>query len=72
MKMKSTIFNYWQTASQRLLFCPLAFGCCVAPALAQSEGDEDEDDVEIAIKQPTRKAAQVNYPTVTVKGVVTD
>ena len=71
MKMKSTIFNLWQTASRRLLFCTLAIGFCVTPALAQSE-DEEEEEVETGIKQPTRKVVQANYPVVTLKGVVVD
>jgi TonB-linked SusC/RagA family outer membrane protein len=46
-------------------------GLCASPAFAQSE-DDDEDEVETAIKQPQRKAALVNYPTVTIKGTVCD
>ena len=56
--------------SQRLFFCALAFGIFVSPVFAQS--DDDEEEVETAIKQPKRNAAQVNYPTVTIKGKVTD
>ena len=72
MKMKSTIFNLWQTAGRRLLFCTLAFGFCSMPSLAQSEDDDEAEEVETAIKQPQRKAVQVSYPTVTLKGLVTD
>ena len=72
MKMKSTIFNLWQTGGRRALFCTLAFGFCTLPALAQSDDDEEEDEVETAIKQPKRKAVQVNYPTVTLHGIVTE
>ena len=72
MIMKCTIFNLWQTASRRLLFCTLAFGCSATPLLAQSEDEEETDEVETAIKQPQRKAVTVNYPTVSLKGVVTD
>ena len=68
--MKSTIFNSWQTASRRLLLCAVAFGCCATPVLAQNEDDEEE--VETAIKQPKRKAVQVNYPTIKLSGVVID
>ena len=71
MKMKSTIFNLWQTAGRRLLFCTLACALSVAPVMAQTE-DDDEEETETAIKQPKRKAVQANYPTVTIKGVVTD
>ena len=70
MKMKSTIFNLWQTSSLRLLLCTMAFACCATPVLAQSE-DEDEE-VETDIKQPVRKIVHAAYPTVTVKGRVTD
>ena len=71
MKMKSTIFNFWQTMGQRILVCTLTFGFCAMPALAQSEDDEEEE-VETEIKQPKRKAVLVNYPTVAIHGVVTD
>ena len=74
MKMKSTIFDFWQTASRRLLVCALAVGFCVSPALAQSEDGDDDDveEVETGIKQPTRKANVANYPVVTLKGTVID
>ena len=71
MKMKSTILNLWQTGGRRLLFCTLALGLCTVPAMAQSE-DDDEEEVETAIKQPQRKASHVNYPTVTLHGKVVD
>ena len=71
MKMKSTIFNLWQTASQRLLFCVLASCFCALPAVAQSE-DDDEEEVETAVKQPVRKVVKENYPLVTLHGVVTE
>jgi len=71
MKMKSTIINLLQTASQRLLFCVLASCFCALPAAAQSEDDEEEE-VETAVKQPVRKAVKDNYPLVTLHGVVTD
>ena len=70
MNMKSTIINDWQNKGRRLLFCALAAGFCTLPAFAQSEDDEDE--VETAIKQPVRKATQANYPVVTLKGKVLD
>ncbi|MBQ8486855.1 MAG: SusC/RagA family TonB-linked outer membrane protein [Prevotella sp.] len=69
--MKSTIFNLWQTASQRLLFCVLASCFCALPAVAQSE-DDDEEEVETAVKQPVRKVVKENYPLVTLHGVVTE
>jgi TonB-linked SusC/RagA family outer membrane protein len=49
----------------------LASVVCAAPAMAQSD-DDDLEEVEANIKQPTRKTVQVNYPTVTLKGQVTD
>ena len=71
MKMKSTIFNLRQTASQRLLFCALASCLCTLPAAAQSE-DDDEEAVETVAKQPVRKAIKETYPVVTLHGIVTD
>ena len=72
MKMKSTIFNPWQTASRRLLVCVLTLGFCTLPSMAQSEGEEEEEAVETAIKQPKRNVQQANYPVVTVHGIVTE
>ena len=72
MNMKSIIFNLWQDMSHRLVFCALAVSVCTLPAMAQSDDDDDEEEVETAIKQPTRKAAQANYPMVTLRGTVTD
>ena len=47
------------------LFCPTT-------AFAQSEDDEEEEE-ETTIKQPSRsQLKQANYPTVTLKGIVTD
>ena len=70
-KMKSTLFNMMQTASQRLLLCTVAFAFCTLPSMAQTEDDE-ADEVETTIKQPTRKVVHDNYPTVVLKGLVTD
>ena len=69
--MKTTIFNIKQDMSRRLFFCMLAFGFSFTPVLAQDD-DTEEEEVETAIKQPTRKAVHVNYPTMSIKGVVTD
>ena len=68
--MKKSIFSFRQNMSQRLLFCMLAFGFCVTPAIAQD--DEEEDEVETVIKKPTKKEKVVNYPTINLKGVITD
>ena len=70
--MKTTIFNHWQTAAPRLLFCTLALAFSATPVAAQSEDDEEEEEIETGIKQPQRKQALVNYPTVTVSGTVKD
>ena len=70
MKMKSTIFFPWQNMSRRLLFCTMAFSLCASPVLAQN--DDDEEETETTIKKPVRKTTQVNYPTVTISGVVTE
>ena len=69
--MKTNIFNYWQTAAHRTLFCTLALAFSAAPVAAQTD-DDDEEEIETGIKQPQRKQALVNYPTVTIKGAVTD
>jgi TonB-linked SusC/RagA family outer membrane protein len=70
MNMKRTIFNMMQTSSLRIVVCALTLGLSTA-AFAQSEDEEEE--VETSIKQPDRsKMKQVNYPTITLKGKVTD
>ena len=71
MNMKSTIFDLWQAVSRRLLLCTLVFGFCVVPAMAQTEDEEEDEDVE-DIKQPVRRSVADKYPTITLKGVVTD
>ena len=71
MKMKRTLFNMMQAGSLRIVACTLTLGLS-ATAFAQSDDDEEEE-VETSIKQPDRsKLKQANYPTVTLKGVVTD
>ena len=54
------------------MFCTLAIGLCATPAFAQSDDEDDEEELETAIKQPKRNATQANYPTVTIRGSVTD
>ena len=72
MNMKRTIFNFLQTTVQRMAVCALVLGL-PSVAFAQSEDEEFEEEEETAIKQPSRsQIQQVNYPTVTLKGVVTD
>ena len=70
--MKSNIYNFAQKVSQRLAFCTLALGFFSMPVFAQSEDDEEYEEVETAIKQPVRKVDHKNYPTVTISGQVTD
>ena len=72
MKMKSTISNLLQASGRRLMFCTLAIGLCATPAFAQSDDEEDEEEMETAIKQPKRKATVANYPTVNIHGRVCD
>ena len=72
MNMKRTIFNLLQTGIRSMALCTLTFGLS-AVANAQTEDDEELEEVETAIKQPTRsQMKQVNYPTVKLKGMVTD
>ena len=67
--MKRTIFNLMQNGVQRVAICTLVMGLSTA-VYAQTD---DEEETETAIKQPDRsKLKQVNYPTITLKGVVTD
>jgi len=71
MKMKRTIFNFMQDSSLRIAVCTLALGLS-ATMSAQSD-DTEEEEFETSIKQPDRsKMKQVNYPTITLKGKVTD
>ena len=73
MKMKSILFNIWQTAAQRMLFCTIASCVMALPAAAQNEEEETvEEEVETTIKQPNRKVKQPTYPLITVRGIVTD
>ena len=60
-----------QTGSLRIVVCALTMGLS-ATAFAQTD-DEEEEEVETSIKQPDRsKLKQAAYPTITLKGVVTD
>ena len=71
MNMKRTLFHMMQTGSLRIVVCTLALGLS-ATAFAQTD-DEEEEEVETSIKQPDRsKLQQAAYPTITLKGVVTD
>jgi TonB-linked SusC/RagA family outer membrane protein len=69
--MNNTLFHIMQNAGRRFLFCALATGLTSLPVFAQSEED-DEEEVQTALKQPARKPLLANYPTVSIKGKVTD
>ncbi len=66
----STIYNLLQNMGRRLVFCALACGCFVVPASAQNEDDFDE--AETTIKQPVRKIVKDTYPTMSIRGLITD
>ncbi len=68
--MKHIIVRLGQNVSERLIFCMLAFGFCLSPVFAQSEDEEEE--LETTVKKPVRKVPVVNYPTISIKGTVTD
>ena len=70
--MKTNIFNHWQTATRRMLFCTLALAFSATPITAQTEDDDEEEEIETAIKQPQRKQSQANYHTIKLRGIVTD
>ena len=64
-------FRNWQTFVHRIIVCSLVLGLSTT-VYAQSDDDEDEEE-ETGIKQPNRsQLTQMNYPTVTIKGIVTD
>ena len=68
---RTTIFNLMQTCGRRIALCTIVLGLSTG-VYAQTD-DEDDDEMETAIKQPDRsKIKQVNYPTMTIKGIVTD
>ena len=72
MKMKRTIFNLLQTCGLRLAVCTLVWGLSAA-TYAQTDDEQEEEEVEVGIKQPDRsKIKQDNYPTMTLKGKVVD
>ena len=71
MKMKRTIFNVLQTCGLRFAVCTLVMGFS-AIASAQTDDDEEMDEVETAIKKPKKQEKVANYPTMELKGVVTD
>ena len=72
MNMKRNIFNLLQSGALKVTVCAVALALPVG-LYAQSDDDFDSDGEEVAIKKPKRDQAKtVNYPTMTLKGVVTD
>ena len=71
MSMRRTRYNFLQNMGRRLFFCTLAATLCAAPAMAQDE-DEETIEVQTGIKQPQRKAVADKFPTVNLKGIVTE
>ena len=69
--MKRTIFNVLQTCSLRFAVCTLLMGFSTL-ASAQMDDEEEVDEVETAIKKPKKQEKVANYPTMELKGVVTD
>lgn len=68
--MKSTIL-YMQSRSLRLALCTLAFAVGI-PAFAQTE-ETQTDEVETAIKQPTRQRQSLpQYQMMTLHGTIVD
>ena len=72
MKKQSIIWKMTHTITV-IGYCLLVIGLfCPTTVFAQSEDDEEEEE-EATIKQPSRsQLKQANYPTVTLKGMVTD
>ena len=72
MKKQSIIWKMTHTITV-IGYCLLVIGLfCPTTVFAQSEDDEEEEE-ETTIKQPSRsQLKQANYPTVTLKGMVTD
>ena len=69
--MKRTIFNVLQTCGLRFAVCTLMMGSSVFVS-AQTDDEEEVDEVETAIKKPKKQEKVANYPTMELKGVVTD
>ena len=70
--MKRNIFNFMQACGLRFAVCALTLGLS-SMAYAQTEDEDTEEYEAAAIKQPSRQQlAKVQYPTVTIKGVITE
>ena len=71
MKMKRTIFNVLQTCGLRFAVCTLVMGFS-SFAFAQTDDEDEIDVVETTIKKPKTQEKAASYPTMELKGVVTD
>jgi len=72
MIMKRNIFNFLHDGVLRAAVCTMVLGLSTT-VFAQTDDDEEEVIEEAVIKQPDRsKMKQDSYPTVELKGVVTD
>ena len=71
MKMKRTIFNVLQTCGLRFAVCTLVMGFSTIVS-AQTDDEEEIDEVETAIKKPKKQEKVTDYPTRDLKGVVSD
>ena len=72
MIMKRNIFNFLHDGVLRAAVCTMVLGLSTA-VFAQTDDDEEEVIEGAVIKQPDRsKMKQDSYPTVELKGVVTD
>ncbi len=70
MKMKRNIFYAWQTRGLRLVVCTIALTLSATGAYAQSIDEEELTETTAKPKRPVVDV--VSYPTVNMKGIVTD
>ena len=60
--MKRTIFNVLQTCGLRFAVCTLVMGFSTIVS-AQTDDEEEIDEVETAIKKPKKQEKVTDYPT---------